>query len=89
MEKLENQKKKKQAQKEGWLKKSGRGNFCTPPGLQTNVCNQRIAVGCACCHMMARGTCNFSHSSWACLSAHNKRVWSNYVSTTPGLDVVE
>eukprot|EP00957_Ditylum_brightwellii_P199159 15181557-Ditylum_brightwellii.AAC.1 len=34
---------------------------------------------------MARGACNYLHSSWASLSAHDKRVWSTYVSTTPGL----
>eukprot|EP00957_Ditylum_brightwellii_P081369 6189276-Ditylum_brightwellii.AAC.1 len=82
----ENQRKKKQAQKESWLKKSGRGNFQAPPGLQTNVCNQHIFVGCACCHMMARGACIFPHSSWTSLSAHDKRVWSTYVSIAPGLD---
>eukprot|EP00957_Ditylum_brightwellii_P093048 7084694-Ditylum_brightwellii.AAC.1 len=38
---------------------------------------------------MARGTCNYPHSSWAALSAHDKRVWSTYVSTTPGLDFVD
>eukprot|EP00957_Ditylum_brightwellii_P134341 10242153-Ditylum_brightwellii.AAC.2 len=43
---LQNQRKKKQVQKEGWLKKLERGNFQTPPVLQTNVCNQQIDVGC-------------------------------------------
>eukprot|EP00957_Ditylum_brightwellii_P190791 14524644-Ditylum_brightwellii.AAC.1 len=85
----ENQRKKKQAQKEGWLKKLGGGNFQKTSGLQTNVCNQHIIMGHACCHMMARGTCHYPHSSWASLSAHAKRVWSTYVSTTLGLDFVD
>eukprot|EP00957_Ditylum_brightwellii_P042971 3254889-Ditylum_brightwellii.AAC.1 len=68
----ENKRKKKQAQKEGWLKKLRRSNSRTPPGLQTNVCNQHIVVGYACCFMMAREACNYPHSSWACLSAHDK-----------------
>eukprot|EP00957_Ditylum_brightwellii_P066420 5042528-Ditylum_brightwellii.AAC.1 len=38
---------------------------------------------------MARGTCNWPHSSWASLSPHDKRVWSTYVSTTPGLDFID
>eukprot|EP00957_Ditylum_brightwellii_P151521 11539543-Ditylum_brightwellii.AAC.1 len=38
---------------------------------------------------MARGTCNYPHSSWVSLSAHGKRVWSTYVSATPGLDFVD
>eukprot|EP00957_Ditylum_brightwellii_P130596 9962296-Ditylum_brightwellii.AAC.1 len=85
----ENQRKKKQVQKEGWLKKLGRGNFRTPPGLQTNIYNQHIIVGCTCCHMIVRGACNYPHSSWASLSAHDKRVCSTFVSTTPGLDFVD
>eukprot|EP00957_Ditylum_brightwellii_P010700 810909-Ditylum_brightwellii.AAC.1 len=38
---------------------------------------------------MARGTCNYPHSPWASLYAHDKRVWSTYVRTTPGLDIVD
>eukprot|EP00957_Ditylum_brightwellii_P029084 2197608-Ditylum_brightwellii.AAC.1 len=38
---------------------------------------------------MARGTCNYPHSSWASLSVHDKRVWCTYVSTTPGLDFAD
>eukprot|EP00957_Ditylum_brightwellii_P018257 1375188-Ditylum_brightwellii.AAC.1 len=43
-EELENQRKKKQAQNEGWLKKRARGKF-RPPSLQTNICTQYIVVG--------------------------------------------
>eukprot|EP00957_Ditylum_brightwellii_P045950 3485762-Ditylum_brightwellii.AAC.1 len=38
---------------------------------------------------MARGACNYPHSLWASLSAHDKRVWSTYVSTTSGLDFID
>eukprot|EP00957_Ditylum_brightwellii_P108862 8303969-Ditylum_brightwellii.AAC.1 len=42
---LENQRKKKQTQKEGWLKKLARVKFRPPPGLQTNICTQHIVMG--------------------------------------------
>eukprot|EP00957_Ditylum_brightwellii_P167257 12732285-Ditylum_brightwellii.AAC.1 len=61
----ENQRKKKQAQKEGWLKKLARGKFRSPPSIQTNICAQHIVVDCACHHMMAMGSCNYSCTSWA------------------------
>eukprot|EP00957_Ditylum_brightwellii_P208639 15358327-Ditylum_brightwellii.AAC.1 len=38
---------------------------------------------------MERGRCNYPHSSWVTLSDHDKRVWSTYVSTNPGLDFVD
>eukprot|EP00957_Ditylum_brightwellii_P138637 10567170-Ditylum_brightwellii.AAC.1 len=37
---------------------------------------------------MARGSCNYPHSSWASLSAHDNRVWITFVSTAPSLDFV-
>eukprot|EP00957_Ditylum_brightwellii_P079261 6027387-Ditylum_brightwellii.AAC.2 len=36
-----------------------------------------------------RGSCNYQHAAWTSLSAHDKRVWSTFVSTTPGIDFVD
>eukprot|EP00957_Ditylum_brightwellii_P010716 812029-Ditylum_brightwellii.AAC.1 len=66
-----------------------RGDFRSPPGLQAQCCTQHIIGGCKCCHMMMRRVCNFWHADWATLSAHDKRVRSNHVSTTADLSFVE
>eukprot|EP00957_Ditylum_brightwellii_P023660 1785638-Ditylum_brightwellii.AAC.1 len=36
-----------------------------------------------------KGSYNYPHTAWTSLSAHDKRVWSTFVSTTPSLDFVD
>eukprot|EP00957_Ditylum_brightwellii_P188535 14353304-Ditylum_brightwellii.AAC.1 len=82
-------KKRKKAEKKGWLKKSSRGSFHPPSDLSIQCCSQHIIVGCSCRFQLKNGPYNCQHIEWVALSQPDNVIWSNFVNGSQDLHFVE
>ena len=81
--------KRKKAEKEGWLKKLSRVSFRQPVDLSVTCCSQHIIVGHCCRYQLKKGSCNYWHIEWSDLPQADKTIWSNFVASNQDIQFAD